>query len=90
MCPMEKIVSCQISFIPVNSDDYIEDINKVLSIIKDYQLEYYIGMLSTTIRGNKNMVFDLIKQIYETMDSICSFTMDIKLSNVCGCTQKNS
>lgn len=90
MCPMGKIAACEISFIPIKRDNYIKDIDQVLSIIKDCHLEYHIGILSTTIRGNKNKIFDLIEQIYETMDEICSFTMNIKLSNICGCTQKNS
>lgn len=85
MCSMEKIASCQISFTPIISDNYINDINKVLDIIKKSNLEYNIGILSTTIRGNKEIVLNLINKVYNTMDDICSFTMDIKISNICGC-----
>lgn len=85
MCPMEKIASCEIAYIPIMSENYVEDVNKVIDIIKSYELEYNIGILSTTIRGNKNEIFSLIKEIYDTMDEMTSFTIDIKISNICGC-----
>lgn len=85
MCPMEKIASCEISFLPVMSRDYLGDIDKVLEEIKASNLEYNIGILSTTIRGNKEKIFQLIKGIYDKMDNITTFTMDIKISNICGC-----
>lgn len=87
MCSMEKIASCEISYIPIISKDYIEDVNKVIEIIKAYKLEYTVGILSTTIRGNKENIFSLIKEIYDKMDEVSSFTMDIKISNICGCSK---
>lgn len=85
MCPMEKIASCEIAFIPIGSEDYISPIDKTLDIIKSYGLEYHVGLMSTTIRGDKDKIFKLISDIYNTMDEECKFTMDIKLSNICGC-----
>lgn len=85
MCSMAKIASCQITFTPIESHDYLGDIDKVLDIIKNSGLEYNIGILSTTIRGEREKIIALISDIYYTMDSICSFTMDIKISNICGC-----
>ncbi|MBS4534314.1 thiamine-binding protein [Clostridium sp. D2Q-14] len=82
---MEKIASCEISFIPINSGQYLKDIDRVLDIIRDSKLEYNIDILSTTIRGNKNKVLNLISTIYNDLDSQCDFTMDIKISNICGC-----
>lgn len=38
---------------PIVSQDYVADINKVLDIIKSYDLEFNVGILSTTIRRNK-------------------------------------
>ncbi len=87
MCSMEKITSCEISYIPIMSKDYINDVDRVIDIIKSYRLEYNIGILSTTIRGNKEKIFSLIKEIYDGMDEVSSFTMDIKISNICGCNK---
>ncbi|HHT63133.1 MAG: YkoF family thiamine/hydroxymethylpyrimidine-binding protein [Bacillota bacterium] len=85
MRPVEKIASCEISFIPIQSDDYIQDVNKVLDIIRLHQLEYSVGILSTTVRGESSKIISLIKDIYEKMDEVCHFTMDIRISNICGC-----
>ncbi len=85
MCPMEKIASCEISFTPIGSSDYLDHIEKVLDIIKMTGLEYSIGILSTTIRGSKKEILNLINSIYNELDDICDFSMDIKISNICGC-----
>ena len=84
MCPMEKIASCQIAFTPIISDDYIEDVNKVLEIINNSGLENEVGALSTFVRGEKSKVLKLIAEIYEKMDGQTSFSMDVKISNICG------
>ncbi|WDV47588.1 YkoF family thiamine/hydroxymethylpyrimidine-binding protein [Clostridiaceae bacterium M8S5] len=86
MCSMEKVATCQISFIPIISNDYIDDINKVLDIIKSYDVKYTIGLMSTTVHGNKDVVLSLINQLFNDMYDVCSFSMDIKLSNLCGCS----
>lgn len=85
MCTVEKIASCQIAFTPIVSDNYIEDVNEVLDIIKSSGLENSVGVLSTFVRGDKSKVLKLITDIYETMDSKTKFSMDIKISNLCGC-----
>lgn len=70
MCTVGEIAACQITFIPVGSGDYLENT---------------IGILSTVVRGEKNEILKLITDLYNSMDSICSFVMDIKISNLCGC-----
>ncbi len=88
MCPVEKgnIVSCQLSFIPIGNEEYLDEINKVLSLIKETGLEYNVGILSTTVRGYLKIVLDLIADINKSMSiSGCSYTMNILLSNTCGC-----
>jgi len=87
MCPMEKIASCQIAFTPIVSDNYIEDVNKVLDIINNSGLENNVGVLSTFVRGEKSKILKLITDIYENMDYVTQFLMDIKISNICGCGQ---
>jgi len=82
---MEKIASCQLSFTPIVSDDYIADVNRVLEIISNSGLENEVGVLSTFIRGEKGRVLKLIADVYEEMDGITNFSMDIKISNICGC-----
>ncbi len=85
MCSMEKIASCQLAFTPIVSDDYMGDVNRVLEIISNSGLENEVGVLSTFVRGEKNRVLKLIADIYEEMDGITNFSIDIKISNICGC-----
>ena len=85
MCPMEKIASCQIAFTPIVSDNYMDDVKKVLDIINNSGLENNVGVLSTFVRGEKGKVLKLITDIYESMDHGTKFSMDIKISNICGC-----
>lgn len=87
MCPMEKIASCQIAFTPIVSDNYMDDVKKVLDIINNSGLENSVGVLSTFVRGEKSKVLKLITDIYENMDHVTKFSMDIKISNICGCGQ---
>ncbi|MFZ5354114.1 MAG: YkoF family thiamine/hydroxymethylpyrimidine-binding protein [Bacillota bacterium] len=85
MCAVAEVAVCQISFLPVDSEDYIEDIHRVLAVIESTDLEIDIGAISTLVKGNRDKVLKLIKDIYIAMENVCSFVMDIKLSNVCGC-----
>ncbi len=85
MRPLDKIASCQIAFAPIESKKgYLAEIKKVLAIIKASQLESNVGLLSTTLRGNKEKIFELIKEIYDILEPDCGFVLDIKISNVCG------
>lgn len=82
---MEKIITCEISFIPIATDDYEADVNKALDIIKSFDLEITVGLMSTTCRGKKELIFEMIEKIFDEMYGQSKFTMDVKLSNECGC-----
>ncbi len=87
MWTMEKIMGCEISFIPIKSNDYINEINEVLAIIEDSGLSYTIGAMSTAISGEKEKLFALIQEIYNKMEDKTLFSMQLKLSNICGCSK---
>lgn len=82
---MGKIAACTVSFIPVQSSNYIADVNKVLDIIGSSGLQYVTGSFSTEIYGDASDICRLISLIYNEMDEGCSFVMDVRFSNVCGC-----
>jgi len=85
MCPMDKMMAAQLSFLPLDSHDYNADVKTVLHLIESSGLQYTVGMFSTEVRGNRNRVMALVGDIYDTMEDRCSFVLDIKLSNTCGC-----
>lgn len=81
-----RIISCEITYFPIRSQDYLGDIHKVLEMIKSYPVTYEIGILSTTIRGDKNTIFNMIQAIYDKMEEEnCHFTISLMISNICGC-----
>jgi uncharacterized protein YqgV (UPF0045/DUF77 family) len=84
---MEKIMGCEISFIPIKSNDYINEINEVLTIIADSGLPHTVGAMSTAISGNRERIFALVQEIYNKMENKTLFSMQLKLSNVCGCSK---
>ncbi len=79
-----KIISCQIVFSPIVSDDYKKDVHQVIDIIKQSGVDFEVGLLSTEIKGDKETIFQLIETIFKTMDTQSGFTMDVKYSNLCG------
>ena len=85
MCEVqkEKLISCQLSFYPLGKEEYISDINQVLEIIHNSNLEYTINDMATIIKGTTSLVFKLLQSISET--TTCNFTMNVVLSNTCGC-----
>jgi len=87
LLPMEKIISCEISFIPIQSENYKNDVDRVIEIISSYKLEYQVGLLSTTVRGNKEIIFEMLQRISDKMYDKVKFTMVLKISNECGCNQ---
>lgn len=79
------MISCEISFLPIQSKDYTSDIEEVLRIIRNYDLEITVGFMSTTLRGDARLIFSLLAEIFEKMNQRTKFTMVVKISNICGC-----
>ena len=88
MCAMakERMISCQISYFPIDSNDYLGEVDQVLELIKKSDLEYNVDVLSTTIKGGAQKIFKLLSMIDQEMsDHHYHYTMSILISNTCGC-----
>lgn len=85
MRAVEEMMSCQISFCPIGSADFSSDVNRVLEVIRSSGLDHQVGVFSTVVRGEKDRVFNLTREIYQAMEKNCGFVMDVKFSNLCGC-----
>ena len=55
---MEKIITTELSFIPIISNNYNADVDEVIDIIASYKMEYTVGLLSTTVQGKRSLVFN--------------------------------
>lgn len=85
MRDVEEMTTCQISFLPIESKNYKDDIKRVLSLIEESGLDLRTGDVSTTVKGSRELIWVLIRNIYETMDPGCRFVIDLKISIICGC-----
>ena len=88
MCSLEKerVISCQIQYVPLGTHDVNLDVGKVLALIGESGLNYETGSMTTIIRGKPDRVFQLIQRIESQMsENNRKFTMTILLSNDCGC-----
>lgn len=83
---MDKaVISCEISFLPIQSNNYVAEVEEVIRIIRSYDLEVIEGLMSTTVLGKPETIFDLLANIFERMNQHTKFTMVVKISNICGC-----
>ncbi len=83
--PEEHWLSCQLTFCPLGSETFLDEIEEALEIIRQSGLEYEIGSMSTIVKGPGSQVLALLERIAVTMDQRgCRFSMSATLSNLCG------
>lgn len=85
MCPVDKMISCEITFTPLARPDYAADVDRVLKVIENSSLPFEVGAFATVVKGPKDEIFGLAKAVYDEMENECSFILGVKLSNACGC-----
>lgn len=61
------ITTAQFTYIPLRSNDPRESIDYLLEMVAQHKVEVDVNYLSTSVRGETEVVFDLIKEMYETM-----------------------
>ena len=83
MCENEKILSCEISYLPLdnNTNEYID---QILDLIKNSGIEHTIGPFRTKLTGSIDPIMNLVKHLYIKADSLSNFVIDIRFSNICG------
>lgn len=57
----------QLTYIPLSEEDPREKVQELLEHLAQYDLEIEVGYLSTTIIGAPKEVFQVIKDLYDTM-----------------------
>jgi uncharacterized protein YqgV (UPF0045/DUF77 family) len=59
----------QLTFIPLYTDHPKEKVDELLEFFVQEDVDVEIGHLSTTIKGDKETIFGLIKEVYDTMSA---------------------
>lgn len=57
----------QITYIPLYTDHPKEKVQDLIEFVAQHDVEVDINYLSTSVKGDTEVVFDLIHDIYETM-----------------------
>lgn len=86
MCEASEkvIVSCQLSFITLGDSEYNKNIQDVINIIRKSDINYTVGQMSTTIKGDVLTVMNLINTICHIMKDK-EYLINMSISNICGC-----
>jgi uncharacterized protein YqgV (UPF0045/DUF77 family) len=79
---MDNLVTVEISFFPIECVDFKSEINKTIEVIRSFNLEHKIGLLSTTVRGDQTTVFKMVYKIFSTMNESGKFVLSVKYSNL--------
>lgn len=61
------ITTAQFTYIPIESQNPRESIEFLLEMVAQHEVEVDVNYLSTSVRGEPDVIFDLIREIYNTM-----------------------
>ena len=57
----------QITYIPLYSDHPKEQVRDLIEFVAQHDVEVDVNYLSTSVKGETDIVFDLIREIYDEM-----------------------
>lgn len=61
------ITTAQFTYIPLKAADPRESIDFLLELVAQHDVEVDVNYLSTSVRGETEVVFELIREVYDTM-----------------------
>lgn len=61
------ITTAQFTYIPLKASDPRESIDYLLELVAQHDVEVDVNYLSTSVRGETEEVFKLIREMYDTM-----------------------
>ncbi len=83
MSEMGQGVSAEIKVTPMQSSDYIADIEAAIRVIEASGLYFQVGPMSTVVSGPLEDVQALISEMYRVLAAQCKFAIDVRLTNGC-------
>lgn len=61
------ITTAQFTYIPLKATEPRESIDFLLEMVAQHDVEVDVNYLSTSVRGETDVVFELIREVYDTM-----------------------
>lgn len=62
-----KQTIAQLTYIPLYTEHPKDKVQDLIEHVAQYDLEVDINYLSTTVKGDSDEIFKMIKEVYETM-----------------------
>lgn len=59
--------TAQFTYIPLTTTEPRESIDFLLELVAQHDVEVDVNYLSTSVRGETEVIFDLIREMYDTM-----------------------
>ncbi len=57
----------QLTFIPLASHNPTDEVRELIEHVAQYDVKVEIGYLSTTVIGETDVIFSMIREVYDTM-----------------------
>ncbi len=61
------ITTAQFTYIPLKATDPRESVEFLMELVAQHDVEVDVNYLSTSVRGEPDVIFDLIREVYDTM-----------------------
>lgn len=61
------ITTAQFTYIPLKASDPRKSIDYLLELVAQHDVEVDVNYMSTSVRGETEIVFELIREMYDTM-----------------------
>lgn len=61
------ITTAQFTYIPLKANDPRDSVDYLLELVAQHEVEVDVNYLSTSVRGETDIVFELIREVYDTM-----------------------
>ncbi|HLR25370.1 MAG TPA: thiamine-binding protein [Fodinibius sp.] len=61
------ITTAQFTYIPLKASDPRESVDYLLELVAQHEVEVDVNYLSTSVRGETEVVFKIIREMYDTM-----------------------
>ena len=61
------ITTAQFTYISLQANDPRESIDYLLELVAQHDVEVDVNYLSTSVRGETKVIFELMREIYDTM-----------------------
>lgn len=61
------ITTAQFTYIPLRAEDPRESVDFLIEMVAQHEVEVDVNYLSTSVRGEPDVIFGLIREVYDTM-----------------------